>query len=137
MRGTWSDWAPIDLEKNFEVLDNIPEVAFEPTPDGFRPPALVDPLPFLKKGTWSGVDPEAVLKLPPPKPDPAPLDGKFGRRRSGSPVLTLRCLDFTVEAATTYRYRVRIVVVNPEKGPNVKRELFGPWSEPTREVAVP
>lgn len=56
-----------------------------------------------------------------------------------------RSLDFTVEPETTYRFRVRIVVLNPNKdredvspGVNTKdEELTGPWSEPTDDVPVP
>lgn len=57
----------------------------------------------------------------------------------------IRSIDFTVEPDTTYRYRVRIVVVNPNLNhtnvnPGVdteKEELLGPWSEPTDDVTVP
>ena len=57
----------------------------------------------------------------------------------------IRALDFTVEPDTTYRFRVRIVVYNPNLGredvsPGVDTktvELNGPWSEPTEEVTMP
>ena len=59
----------------------------------------------------------------------------------------IRALDFTVEPDTTYRYRVRIVVANPNykredidisQGVNSKsKELKGPWSEETDSVAMP
>ncbi len=57
----------------------------------------------------------------------------------------IRSLDFTVEPDTTYRFRVRIVVFNPNRnredvspGVDTKSvELFGPWSEPTDEVTMP
>ena len=74
----------------------------------------------------------------------------------------IRSLDFTVEAGNTYRYRVRVVAPNLEAGrlgnpkqpdgPTVSvvdgrivrkavrgrnpKELSGPWSGPTAEVAV-
>lgn len=59
--------------------------------------------------------------------------------------LMVRALDFTVEPAATYRFRIRIVVFNPNRGredvsPGVDTksvELFGPWSEPTVEVSMP
>ncbi len=56
----------------------------------------------------------------------------------------IRAFDFTVQEDTTYRYRVRIVVFNPNKGRDdidVSKavdtkadELRGPWSDrrPTR-----
>ena len=61
------------------------------------------------------------------------------------PSLMLRSLDFTVEPDKTYRFRVRIVVVNPNKdhedvNPGVdttSKELLGPWSDPTDEVTIP
>ena len=61
------------------------------------------------------------------------------------PTLMLRSLDFTVDPHATYRFRIRIVVVNPNKDhedvnpgvDNESKELLGPWSEPTDEVAVP
>jgi len=57
----------------------------------------------------------------------------------------VRSLDFTVDPDKTYRYRVRIVVFNPNRdredvAPGVDTssiELFGPWSEPTDEVTMP
>ena len=135
--GTWSDWTDINYRKNYEVLDHLPELTPERTPEEVRPPALVDPLPILKKGTWSGVDPEAVLnlKLPPGEPVQAPINEK---PKYGSPVLSIRFLDFTVEPGTTCRYRVRIVVANPRTDEEPRRkDLFGPWSEPTGAVSVP
>ncbi len=57
----------------------------------------------------------------------------------------IRALDFTVEPDNTYRYRVRIVVANPNykredinHDVNAKvKELKGPWSEETDPVAMP
>jgi hypothetical protein len=57
----------------------------------------------------------------------------------------IRALDFTVEPDTTYRYKVRIVVVNPNykredvnPGVNTKaKELLGPWSDQTDPVTMP
>jgi hypothetical protein len=57
----------------------------------------------------------------------------------------IRALDFTVEPDTTYRYKVRIVVFNPnykhedvDSLVNKKAEsLTGPWSEVTDPVSMP
>ncbi len=59
----------------------------------------------------------------------------------------IRALDFTVEPDNTYRYRVRIVVANPNyKREDVsplallttkQKELKGPWSEETDPAAMP
>ena len=57
----------------------------------------------------------------------------------------IRSLDFTVDPDKTYRFRMRIVVFNPNRnredvspGIDTKSpELFGPWSEPTNEVTMP
>jgi hypothetical protein len=59
--------------------------------------------------------------------------------------LMIRTLDFTVEPDQTYRFRLRIVVYNPNRDredvapgvDNKSLELFGPWSEPTEEVTMP
>ena len=57
----------------------------------------------------------------------------------------IRSIDFTVQPEMTYRYRVRLVVVNPNRlrsdvspGTDTEsEELNGPWSEPSEEVTVP
>jgi hypothetical protein len=57
----------------------------------------------------------------------------------------IRALDFTPLPDNSYRYRVRIVVFNPNHGhddvsPGVdtkSTELSGPWSEATDEVSMP
>ena len=57
----------------------------------------------------------------------------------------IRAFDFTVEPDNTYRYRVRIVVFNPnhnreDVGPKVDtkaEELKGPWSDPSDDVHMP
>ena len=59
--------------------------------------------------------------------------------------IMLRSLDFAVEPNTTYRYRVRLVVKNPNydrsdvnPGVNTSAEdLMSEWSEPTVAVSVP
>jgi RNA polymerase sigma factor (sigma-70 family) len=61
--GTWSPWEPIDLEAKLEILDNLPELDEERIPDRLRVNDLNDPLPFLKKGAWKGVDVEDLIPL--------------------------------------------------------------------------
>lgn len=64
---------------------------------------------------------------------------------SNADTLMIRALDFTVQPDTTYRYRVRLVIKNPNfKVENVApgidnkiEELFGPWSEATNPLTVP
>jgi hypothetical protein len=79
--------------------------------------------------------------------------GKAGRAggaaedfaKSSADWIMVRALDFDIEPDATYRYRVRIVVANPNLGwesvaPGVDtktKELEGPWSEATDEVGVP
>jgi hypothetical protein len=125
------------------ILDNLPEVEAERTPDELRFDTLVDPLPFLKAGAWNGIDVDRFVRkanendaAQPPvmvgghmkgggraaKPTPAPAE------------LMLRQLDFSVEQGRTYRYRARLVV-EVERGR--KKEVAGPWSESTRPVTVP
>jgi hypothetical protein len=72
-----------------------------------------------------------------------PADPTFPR--TDAERIMVRGLDFTVAPDTAYRYRVRIVVRNPNKGwdtvapgtDSKSDELFGPWSEVTEAVAIP
>jgi hypothetical protein len=67
--------------------------------------------------------------------------------KSDEKKVMIRALDFTVEPDTTYRYRVRIVVFNPnhnheDVSPTAAKtvklpELAGPWSQETDEVSMP
>jgi hypothetical protein len=195
---TWTEWATFDQNKNYEVLDNTPELDTEYVPEPLRPSALVDPLPFLRAGYWTGVHvarlvPPDLLKTKNEGPGPGPgamgefggmgermgPGGKMGGMMPGGMMggssrmggmaegpgsmgaggdpeesnftkheekaLMLRSLDFTVDPNTTYQFRVRIVVVNPNKdhtdvNPGVdveSKELLGPWSQPTDPVTVP
>lgn len=57
----------------------------------------------------------------------------------------IRALDFTARPDEIYRYRIRIVVYNPNLNrddvspgvDNKSEDLVGPWSEPTGEVHMP
>jgi hypothetical protein len=185
--GSWSEWTATEKEKNWEVLDNLPETDTEFVPETQRPPALVDSLPFLKAGYWTGVH---VARLVPPEirdkpktamepgpegrmsmnnaPGMAPVEGQsrqvpgmnVGPGGPGGPggasaemnftkydegTLMIRSLDFTIEPDRSYRFRLRIVVVNPnldheDVNPGVDvtaKQLYGPWSEPSPIVTVP
>ncbi len=223
--GTWGEWKKPDLDANYAVLDNIPEIETEYVPESQRPKELVDHLPFLRAGYWTGVH---VAKLVPadilagPKDQPGPGGpggmmgpGGMGSRQGGGSMMgaggpggmmgpgamggmgsrpggggsmmgaggaggdegrpgggmmgsgggpagggdaedtsftkveektvMLRFLDFTVDQNTTYQYRVRIVVRNPnlnrtDVNPGVdvdSKVLTGPWSEPTGAVGLP
>jgi len=65
--------------------------------------------------------------------------------RTDAEKIMIRALDFMVDPDASYRYRVRLVVRNPNLGredvaPGVDtsvEELFGPWSEPCEPVTVP
>src|SRR5262249_49555361 len=48
-------WQDVDVNKNYDVLDNIPEIDDELAPENVRPDGLVDRLPFLKNGLWEKV----------------------------------------------------------------------------------
>ena len=77
---TWSEWELVDSKKNWAVLDNLPEVDTEYVPETQRPAALVDALPFLRAGYWTGVH---VAKLVPPEilaPPKTPPPGSGSRR---------------------------------------------------------
>jgi hypothetical protein len=82
----WTEWAVADQNKNYEVLDNLPQLSTEVVPEPKRPSSLVDPLPFLKAGYWTGVH---VAKLVPPeiletpKSKPAGPAGGYGESKGG------------------------------------------------------
>jgi hypothetical protein len=65
--------------------------------------------------------------------------------RSDEKKVMIRAFDFTVQEDTTYRYRVRIVVFNPNRGredvnfgvDTKAEELRGPWSTETDLVTMP
>jgi hypothetical protein len=66
-------------------------------------------------------------------------------QKSEAETVMVRSLDFTVEPDTTYRFRLRVVVFNPNfkhedvtPGVDTKSiELKGPWSDPTEAVTMP
>ena len=70
-------------------------------------------------------------------------EGNYARTDAAK--IMIRALDFQVDPDTSYRYRVRIVVANPnhnrdDVAPGVdtkSTELSGPWSEMTPVVNVP
>jgi hypothetical protein len=72
-------------------------------------------------------------------------DESVGDWRSDAKKVMIRAFDFTAKEDETYRYRVRIVVFNPNKGredispgvDNKVEELRGPWSEATDDVNMP
>jgi len=148
--GAWSGWRLVDPLPNLRILDNLPEVEQERTPEELRDAALVDPLPYLKAGSWSGVDVERFVSNPRETNAETP-GGMLGGGRGGKvptiqrpepPVLMVRVLDFTVESGQTYRYRSRLVFFNTRRSdlpaPRTRRSDFrGPWSEPTNTVRVP
>jgi hypothetical protein len=194
--GTWTEWEPVDAEKNEEVILNLPEEEEELTPEDVRFEALVDPLPFLRAGIWErvhigslvpkekkeiakpqldagegmmmaspGMEPGRMPGMMPPEGMMAPgmmssgmmvpgmMSGMEGAApaedtnfpKTESDTIMIRSLDFTVEPDTTYRYRVRIVVYNPNyeredvnAGVNTKdKYLKGPWSDPSEEATMP
>jgi hypothetical protein len=65
--------------------------------------------------------------------------------KSDEKKVMIRALDFTPEPDNDYRYRVRIVVFNPNHSHDdvnhdvdkKATELYGPWSAPTDEVSMP
>ena len=65
--GIWSPWARVDPLKNLHILDNLPEVEIEDRmPEQVRIDELVDPLPYLKVGSWEGADIWKVAKVEEP-----------------------------------------------------------------------
>ena len=119
-------------------MRNISETGEERTPEEVRIAAFVDPLPFLKVGVWEGVE---IERLIPDRHVEVPDRGLTGRgtrlpfATTDAPEIMVRALDFTVVPGFHYRYRVRIVIDGSD-GVGQRHEVFGPWSEPTAEVAV-
>jgi RNA polymerase sigma factor (sigma-70 family) len=140
-RGSWSGWRTVDTERNYRILDNLPERALERTDDEFRVNKLVDPVPVLVEGVWKGLDVERLLphlrdgKLVDPLRE---IDQPKKIDRARPPVLMLRTFDFTVKVGKIYRYRARLVFsVPPEIRQKTRRTTIpGPWSEPTAPVEV-
>jgi RNA polymerase sigma factor (sigma-70 family) len=115
--GSWSAWTSTKKEANWTVLDNLPELEKENLPETARPPNLFDSLPLLKQGSWDrqlssaestflwqlyaerGAERKQVEPL---------MKGDF------EPMVMIRCIDFQVDPGATYRYRARVVFVNPE-----------------------
>ena len=85
--GIWTDWQDVDLKKNYDILDNIPEVEEELAPESVLPKELVDPLPFLKAGLWEKVHiaslvPKEKVEVPDEKAAPGGMGG-MGRSMGG------------------------------------------------------
>ena len=171
--GSWAKWEKADSEENLKILDNLPEEDEELTPDSVRPDNLNDPLPFLRAGLWEKVHiaslvPKEKKEVAAPPPVGGMMGGGMSRMSGGMSMsgmggmaaaggdagkfwkseekrVMIRALDFTPRPDNSYRYRVRIVVFNPNHnrddvspGVNTKAtELFGPWSEPTDEANMP
>ena len=223
--GTWSGWELIDRDRiDREVTyvftmkdpETSPATGAAMAPEDTKLEPLVDDLPFLDVGYWSGVLPGAlvsgdVLKVAEKKSSPgggggsgligggmgegpsmargrgaggggvggglmggsgnlgamvgrgggagegySGMGGMFGGGgsfagvsgdfpKSDASKIMVRAIDYTVDPDTTYRYRARVVVNNPnyreqsvEPGVNTADEfLTGPWSESTTPVDVP
>ncbi len=142
--GGWTDWAPVDTDANLDILDNLTEAEAERVLPQARPEAFVDPLPFLKSGEWQGVDVEAFVDK---RLDDARVRGLRRRQMPALPLgpaapavvadeVMIRSIDFTVRPGSAYRYRARVVAVDPGPRRNGD-EVSGPWSGPTGEVAIP
>jgi hypothetical protein len=95
-------------------------------------------------GIMPGTGSSGGMMMPGPMgSSPGDEDTKFAR--TDAEKIMLRSLDFTVDPDASYRYRVRIVVRNPNLNhedvaagvDTTTEELFGPWSEPCEPVTVP
>jgi RNA polymerase sigma factor (sigma-70 family) len=141
--GSWLDWEMVDMIANLKILDHLANRQAERVPEPFRIDALVDPLPHLKHGRWTGVDVERFVPAGTNAPADRPVAQAKPRapQRDRPPVLMIRSLDFTVEPGRTYRYRAQVVLFNPhyrQGNPRDRKKLiFGPWSEVTNIVTVP
>ena len=221
--GSWSDWEEVSYAENQKTTYNLVESDADFSPPEVRLLGkLVDPLPYLRVGTWVGSEPGELVpddKKETPKNNqigmgggmmamyggmmpgmmggadagmPGAMGGSGGgddssmmmMRGGGMPGMMsgsgsggmammggsgggaggapeaerydpavktdatkvmVRYLDYTAQPETTYRYRLAVVVYNPNYGrtsvmPGVdvaSEELVGPWSDPTEPVTVP
>jgi hypothetical protein len=215
--GSWTKWENVSIDERYKVLDNLPEIDEELTPDNVRPTNLVDPLPFMKAGLWEKVhigslvpkEKKEIAKTEIPRggmmgggmmgnsgggmmggkmggmmggpgsgmmgnpgggmmgnSGGGMMGGKMGGMmggagggmmgagsetiadwRSEAKKVMIRAFDFTAKEDETYRYRVRIVVYNPNLGredvdtskavDTKAEELRGPWSEESDAVTMP
>ena len=141
--GDWSAWAEVDRARNNLILENVPEVESDDRmPEQVRLPALIDLLPFLKRGSWIGADVEDLVSRQ-QKKNPPPFAAGLSRRHHppliphhGSPQAPCSVARFQRRPGFSYRYRVRIVI-DSSIGVGQRRELIGPWSEPTAPVTIP
>ena len=72
------------LKPSLQILDNLPEVDEERTPEELRINALVDPLPRLTDGSWTGVDIERFVPKAPEDKAATPIGVLGGTRSDGS-----------------------------------------------------
>lgn len=157
--GNWSQWALVDPAPTLEVLDNLPAIEAERVAEPLRVDGLVDPLPFLISGAWRGVDVEEFLSPERTRRDDRPAAGTAPQEAPGerapivnprapripglrttrelAPVLMIRSLDFSVEPGRSYRYRLRVVMRNPDATKTRAKTKQTAWSEPTDVVTVP
>ena len=73
----------MNAKKNYQILDNVPELDDELAPDSVLPENLVDRLPFLKYGLWEKVHiaslvPKEKVKAPEEKNLPVGMGGMMG-----------------------------------------------------------
>ena len=137
--GDWSAWTDVDLVKNGRILGNVPEVEVEELPEQLRHDALTDPLPYLKEGRWDGAGVEWLRSIKQQVESPPPIAKGVGGRMPIQPIeapeIMVRSVDFTVERGLSYRYRLRVVIDSSDRV-GQRREVLGPWSEPTVSVTI-
>ena len=131
------------------------EVAAPPPVSGMMGGGMMGRMPQMSSSMIGGSAYSAAIKAGMGGRGSMSMAGMSGMAETGGDVgifwkseekrVMVRALDFTPRPDNSYRYRVRIVVFNPNHnrddvspGVNTKAtELFGPWSEPTDEVNMP
>lgn len=162
--GSWSGWATINPEARREVFRDVKLWFADRMPAKVRSNELVDAIPLLYGPHLEDdtLHAAGVVPCPPPWADRVPehlrseleVDSpriqvgpplNTSERGEGSaeeirsqrikePVLMIRATDCWIVPSETYRYRVRVVMQDPQPLVSGRRELPGEWSAPTKPI---
>jgi|GEM_PF-2371021 len=124
-----------------------PKVAVPDQPDMPTIPGIRPGMGEMGPGMHPGAIPPGIEGVGPMGPMPGPTPGSFYGKIRVPEVKLFRFIDRTVEPGKRYRYRVRLMLANPNYNQNPrflqrpdlgkKEYIVTPWSEPSNVVEVP